>query len=460
MRGWRLGIFIGLAVLIWYWRWQSGTNPELQSGQHVRIISQISQQPTIKIDQFTDEEYQWVWATVGSEIFGFRAERWEEIEYGDRVEVVGILEGLTLSERVKPWQISPRRWMIKKAQVGAMGSVGHIGMMAQIRADILTLFRHTLPRDEAGLLSGMVLGSKGELSENFKTALQKSGTIHVVVASGFNVMLVAGTLASILVLWVRRSTAVILGIMGIWAYVGLVGLEAPVVRAGIMGSLAFIGIATGRVRDTGWLLIISAVLMLWWRPSWLWDVGFQLSVAATAGLIWIEPVLRRKAHGIEQDNDRKTQERQIPVQSRNHPTISRVLLPLASGVLGSLTTTLAAQIAVLPILLHTFGEISLWSPLVNALVLWVVPLVTGAGMVVGVLHLTFGSSACPVGCLLPIGVLSSFSSSALWFIWPLLKYFVIVVEWFGIFGTLHWQLPWWVGLAYYVVLVFWVRFGR
>lgn len=495
MRGWRLGIFIGLAVIIWYWHWVSGLDPELQPGQKVNVIGTIAQQPVVKTDQFTGEEYLWVWIAVGSETFGFRADRWEEIGYGSRVEIEGVISTLgSVSDQEEKSQfqrfgLSPGRWVVAQTLDPRYRADGHRSYktyksytiaghsprnrstLTRIRNDVLILFRQTLPRDEAALLSGMVLGTKGELSDSFHKALQVSGTIHVVVASGFNVMLVAGAVAGLAVTWVRRQTAVILGILGIWGYVALVGCDAPVVRAGLMGTLAFFSIVTGRVRDTGWLLVISAVIMLWWRPQWLWDVGFQLSVAATAGLIWLEPVLSFRPSEAAGREEEKSQKLQKPDDSESPTTPNprssadgyRTYITSAAGGLSSLAlsaarilhlpllgdslrTTLAAQLAVLPILLHTFGEVSVWSPLTNALVLWVTPIVTGVGMLVGVLHVFFSFS-----------VLQFLSPSALWLTYPLLRYFVLVVQWFGQFDTLHWQMTWWGIAGYYAGLWLVVR---
>ena len=303
--------------------------------------------------------------------------------------------------------------------------------MDKIRVEVLGLFRRTLPRDEAGLLSGMVLGTKGELSDEFREALRRSGVLHVVVASGFNVMLIGGIAVSLSVIWMRRKMGVILGLIMIWLYVALVGWEAPVVRAGLMGSLAFIGVIWGRVKDAGRLLVISSMGMLWWKPEWLWDVGFQLSVTATAGLIWLEPLLKAD---VDRDNKGDREERKIWERLMSVPVVG-----------GSLRTTIAAQLAVWPILLGTFGEVSVWSPVVNALVLWVVPVVTMVGMVCGMAWIVLGS-------LGNLGI-----KIVLWTIWPMLKYFVMVTGFFSQLETMKWQMPWWMGVIYYIGLWWLVR---
>ena len=445
MRGWRLAVLMVAAAGVWYWRLESG-RLGLEEGQRVRIVGRVSGQPAIKTDKFSGEEYQWVGMSVGSESFWFRTQRWPEVGYGDRLEVEGRLQAMTNDKflisnklpmtKLRKW-LAPKRWVVEvgnKTYRSDRSNKAYDGeqrlgaAMTAVRQRVLELFRRTLPRREAGLLSGMVLGTKGELDDGFMEDLRKSGVMHVVVASGFNVMLVGGSLVSILLLWVRRQVAVLLSIVGIVGYVGLVGFEAPVVRAALMGSLAMMGIALGRVRDAGWLLILSAVLMLWWKPEWLWDVGFQLSVAATAGLVWISPLLKA-------------------AEENRSALWRRPMALLAMPVVGeSLTTTLAAQVAVFPIIMTQFGQWSGWSILVNVLLLWMVPVVTGVGMVSGFWYLVAGNwLGKPV------------AEGFLWLIWPLFKLFVVVVELFGRTQVWDWQMPGWGGLIYYGVLIWWIK---
>jgi competence protein ComEC len=270
----------------------------------------------------------------------------------------------------------------------------------------------------------MVLGSKKGLSQSFYQALQSSGTLHVVVASGMNVMLIAGATASLLSRLLRRQSALVLALISIWLYVFLAGFDAPLIRAGLMGSLSFIGLIFGRFRQAGRLLIFSTLGMLLWRPVWAFDVGFQLSVTATAGLIWISPLLKpSKPSVIARSPDERREDAAIPWKidsksrrrSRSYFGITRKFwyhlthLPLLGD---SLVTTLAAQIAVWPILAHHFHTLSVISPLINALVLWIVAPVTQLGMLIGLISIPF----------------EPLTNILIWITWPLLTYFTNLVK--------------------------------
>jgi len=180
----------------------------------------------------------------------------------------------------------------------------------------------------------------------------------VVVASGMNVTLVASFLMAVLVLFLPRRQAVPAALLGIWAYSLLSGFDAPIVRAAIMGSIAFSAQALGKLSSAARALALSALTMLIIWPQWLTDLGFILSFVATASLILFE---RRVARLV-----------------RFVPGIFR----------EGFSTSLAAQIGVAPILFATFGQFNLLSPVINALILWTVPAITIVGGIGGMIGLT------------------------------------------------------------------------
>ena len=200
-----------------------------------------------------------------------------------------------------------------------------------------------LPGDAGGLAAGMLLGGSQDLSRQTKEAYRRVGLLHIVAASGYNVTLIAGWILSASLIWLSRRWALGVTIGGVVIYMAIAGWQASIIRAGIMAILAILGLLLGRERDAKWLLIITGVAMLVWNPKLISDIGFQLSFAATWGILWLAPK-------------------------------------------GDLGTTLAAQAMTTPLILHHFGNLSVISPLVNAAVLWTVPpimQITAAGLVWG-----------------------------------------------------------------------------
>ena len=205
------------------------------------------------------------------------------------------------------------------------------------------MLQKTLPEPMASLAAGILLGIKGQMPNDFYQALVNTGTLHIVAASGFNVMIVASVLMLLASKLWKRGVAIMTGILGILFYVLIAGASASVVRAGVMGSLTLIAYYFGRPAEARRLLWMAAGIMLLINPLLLLDIGFQLSVGATGGLLYLAPLMKR-----------------FP----QHHYLKEYLYP-----------TLAATVATLPIILWHFGRVSWISPLVNMLVLPVVPLV-------------------------------------------------------------------------------------
>ena len=203
----------------------------------------------------------------------------------------------------------------------------------------------------------MVLGSKKNLPNDFYQTLKSTGTIHVVVASGMNATLVGGFVLAALLNFVNRRKAVLFSVFVVWMYAVISGFDAPIVRASIMATMISIAQLSGRSNFTWWSLVITIFMMLFVKPEWLTDLGFILSFVSTTSLMLFE--------------------KRIATYFEKVPQILR----------EGLTTSLAAQIGVAPILFLTFGQFNVFSPIINALILWTVPLITVIGFLGGIIGL-------------------------------------------------------------------------
>jgi len=354
-------------ILLFVLRWKTLPSlPDFLPGQEVRISDALRQEPKIigSSQRFS---------LAGVEI---RTWRYPEYHYGDQLVVVGSLKkGVT------------RNWFLEYPEIEKAPQEQRIGIEHKILASISAwrrriekVYRFSLPEPQASLMAGIVLGSKSGFPSDFYQALRQTGTLHVVVASGMNITLVAIFLINFFILFLNRRLALFFAFLGIWFYVILAGGEAPVVRAGIMGSLAFIAQGLGKEKAAIRGLIFSAGLMLFINPHYLFDLGFQLSFAATAGILIVYPRLKSL---------KKT--RRI------------FALP---GFGDNLAATLAAQTLTLPIMIFSFGGANPISPLVNAFVLWTIQWIMAIGAMAGLLGL-FNQNLGQIICL-PAYVLLTF----------------------------------------------------
>ena len=144
---------------------------------------------------------------------------------------------------------------------------------------------------DAAFLKALFLGERSELDQDFKDLFLKTGTMHILAVSGFNI----GFLSAILWLFLKpfplsRNFKLVMTLGVIWGYCLLVGWHAPVVRASVMGSVIAGGALSGRKTDGLNALGLAALVVLGWNPKQFFDVGFELSFLAVFGLIALAPV--------------------------------------------------------------------------------------------------------------------------------------------------------------------------
>lgn len=214
---------------------------------------------------------------------------------------------------------------------------------------------NALPEPGASLASGLITGGKQGLGEGLLDAFIVAGLVHIVVLSGYNVMIVAEGVLRAFGFLPRRVGALI-AMLTIALFVVAAGAGAASVRAGLMAGLGLLARATGRTYAVVRALLAVAAIMLLLNPLLLaFDPGFQLSFMATLGLILFAPVLEARL----------------------------AFLPSAFWR-DIIAATLAAQIFVLPLLLYQTGLFSLVSLPANLLVLPIVPLAMALSAVAGV----------------------------------------------------------------------------
>ena len=293
-----------------------------------------------------------------------RADRFVDVSYGDRIEAVGKIE------RPEAFETDTGRTFNYPMYLRAHG-VTHTMSFAKVEvlrhgegnraiAGLLALkqwfirgIESALPEPESALLAGLLLGEKRGLGEDLTESFRRAGVIHIIVLSGYNVALVINTVREGLQAVLPRTAA--LGSAGIVAllFMLMTGASETAVRATLMALVVLLAKALYRPADGLRILLVVAAGMAVWNPYLvLFDLSYQLSVLATLGLVTlsqhIEPYL---------------------VHLR-----SKTLIEIVS-------TTLATQVAVLPLLILSIGQVSLVSLASNILILVVVPYAMLVGFV-------------------------------------------------------------------------------
>ena len=245
-----------------------------------------------------------------------------------------------------------------------------------------------LPEPYAALASGMLLGIEAGIPKELYEKFNLTGTSHVIVISGSNVALVTGVMMGVGIWLFGRRGALWPTLGGLALYTLLVGADAAVMRAALMGGLFVVATALGRQGTALVSLAAACWLMTLWNPLMLWDVGFQLSSAATVGLILMGPALLESFRSLWS---------KVGIGLRRwgalpDGSISDFLSPSSVGDLlrDALLTTVAASVATYPLIVFYFGRFSLISLLSNLLIAPAQPgilIFGGFALVVGLIGL-------------------------------------------------------------------------
>ena len=412
--GWML-LFAGLGAARWAWAHHpdplvDALRARAQEEAYVRVVGRVVRPPrwkgerlrvVVELRYLREPPTGPARPVRGRVLASWPREKAPDLAYGDVVTLRGRLQTPPV------WSAFDYRAYLARRGVYALMYAPRVGVLERNRGSPLLAWIYRLrarahrhlrrlwPDPEAGFFAGVLLGLDDDIPDHVYDAFRDTGTAHVIVISGFNIAVLTALGLNLLGRFMRWERAALLtgGLIG--GYTVLVGADPAVVRATIMGGLGLLARYLGRRQHGLTTLAVSAGLMAAVWPDVLWDVAFQLSFAATLGLILygqalVEGFERWVARWLPRDWARRL-----------------------SGPVGEFfLLTLAAQWATLPVVVWHFRRISLISPLANLLVL---PVQTPL-MVMGGLALTASSLWMPLGKVLA------------WMAWPWAAYTIRVAE--------------------------------
>lgn len=154
---------------------------------------------------------------------------------------------------------------------------------------MLIVFRPRLEQSEAGVLAALVLGSaQVQLPDALRQAFRVAGLSHALAASGFHLSVLLGAALAV-GRCLGRSLRLALAALALLIFLLCAGAQPSVVRAVLMGATALLIRESGESSHGFGVLLLTLSLMLLVHPAWARSIGFQLSAAATAGLIITGP---------------------------------------------------------------------------------------------------------------------------------------------------------------------------
>jgi len=370
------------------------------AGKNVLLKGSIEGAPQVKIDAEGDRRLRYIvnaeslsvdgkdlFVTGKLYVYGSSAEKEKVGQIGDEILAAGTIktlhgyrnpgrvdtvenakkEGITASLPAgkKPIEIKPR------------DTASFMRWIESVRENILRSLQRVMSEGDAAAIFAMLFGGYEGIRPELLSAFTITGIVHILSVSGSHISLLAGTIAWVCNLFrmPRFLTACLVTVV-IIIYSIFAGAVPPVLRAAVMGILAFFALALRREQDARRILTIVALGLLLYTPALLYDISFQLSFAATAGLIYIAPILRQK------------------------------LCFMPEWMAGNFSITIGAQLSVLPILAWYFNVVSLSSLLANFFVVPILEYIIILGLVsicLGIV-LSFLQPLLFAGCSLALGL--------------------------------------------------------
>jgi competence protein ComEC len=273
-------------------------------------------------------------------------------------------------------------------------------LIHSLRERLAASLARALPEPQCSLAQAILLGLRGNIPDSLYEAFSRTGIAHLLAISGLHISIIIAMFLSfgILVFGRRRSIYIWLTLTITWLYVLLTGMHPPIIRAAIMGSLFLIAEYLGRQRSAIIALAFAAAVMVGVKPYLLWTVSFQLSFLAMAGLIVLYPYFQ--AWG------RKGVVYLFGTREK--------ILAAGNTIIDGFAATLAAIVAIGPLIVYNFGIVSLVALPATFFSLPALPFIIVTAALVAF-----------------VGLLASLAAQILgWLAWLFLSYLVFVVQGF------------------------------
>ncbi|MEW6183998.1 MAG: DNA internalization-related competence protein ComEC/Rec2 [Bacillota bacterium] len=247
----------------------------------------------------------------------------------------------------------------------------------KIKNKIFGVLDKLFSAEHSALLKGIAFGTRTAIDPAVNEAFVETGVVHILSVSGLHVGLVLGFIFGLThILKMRSGTTILTVVTALLVYDLMVGLSPPVIRASVMAVLLLWARHVGRERDWPTAVAVAALIILLANPLAITDAGFQLSFAATWGILFLGPEMVKQIE-------------RVPLGCK--PGLKKAL---AWGV----AVPLSAQLSTLPLVAIHYNLISPVALLAN---IAAVPL-TGIILLLGILAAVSGLVFMPLGQVLAV----------------------------------------------------------
>ena len=354
-----VGSDVGVTVLV--------TDAPTVSGSRVRFRGRVVAAGAATPGSVPTATNLLVYALPPAELVSLRPRPY--LRYGDTLRLSGRLErpkpigDFDYAAWLESQQIAAVMWAREAELVDVGGGNKLAAATHRIRGRLASGLHRGIPAPQSGLAQALLLGIRSELPEPVKEAFRTAGMSHLLAISGLHVGIVLAMALAVSSATLGRNSAaaIVIAALAVWAYAALSGLDPPVVRAAIMGSLMLAQGLTGRGMRGITALLLAAGLMVCIQPALLASLSFQLSFTAMAGVIVGLPIIAMLTGAV---SPLATPASSWPARWGQYG----LTLLMASAVISTTTT-----LATLPLIAYHFGDIPLMTVLATMLAMPAMP---------------------------------------------------------------------------------------
>ena len=290
------------------------------------------------------------------------------VVWGDSLTKFKAGDRLLLTTPIRPFRADRKQYAQLMQHRGFIGSISinHNTIYEYFPAERKTLHDMAVTRLQGAMAEGdaravvlaMTTGERSEISSELRQNYSASGASHLLAVSGLHIgiafMLINILLLPMVLLRYGNIARSILAVAMIWLYVWLCGMSPSAVRAAIMFSLLQFSLSSLREYTSVNILAGTAFVMLAFNSHLLFDISFQLSFIAVAGIIlWAMPLYR----------------------------VCATRFKFLNSIIGIMLVGIASTLATLPLVANTFSTVSLVGILINPAVILLANIVVLAGVV-------------------------------------------------------------------------------
>jgi len=305
------------------------------------------------------------------EVFGkalVNTDFYPQTKYGDKIKISGVLEEPQNFETDDGTSFDYVSYLAKdnifyqisfaKVEVLASGEGNQVkAVLFKIKNAFLDKLKAQISEPQASLEGGLLLGAKDSMGKVWEEKFRSAGVMHIVVLSGYNITIVAESIMRFFS-FLPRTFSFTFGVVGIILFALMTGGSSTVVRASLMAIVLLLARFIRRDYEIKRVLVLAGIIMLLFNPKILvFDSSFQLSFLATVALIFVSPVFSSRLKFITEK----------------------------FGLREIVSSTLATQTVVLPLILYKMNIFSLVFLPVNILVLPFIPMTMLFGFLSGIL---------------------------------------------------------------------------